>query len=94
MSRSPRRTVEQWQALVDQQHASGLSAPQFCQRNNLGYPSFCAWRKRLNQSTDVAGTQPAFVELTTPPETHVPNSAVWKVELDLGAGVCLRITRP
>jgi hypothetical protein len=47
------RTPEQWQALVDQQRVSGLSAPQFCKQENIGYASFCNWRKRLSDpSTD------------------------------------------
>lgn len=52
------RTTEQWQVLVDQQRDSGLSAPQFCKQENIGYASFCNWRKRLSdQSTnDSAGS--------------------------------------
>jgi len=47
------RTPEQWQTLVDQQRASGLSAPQFCKQEKIGYASFCNWRKRLSDpSTD------------------------------------------
>lgn len=42
------RTREQWQALVDQQRDSGfLSATRFCEQQNIGYASFCNWRKRL-----------------------------------------------
>ncbi|WP_225316930.1 MULTISPECIES: IS66 family insertion sequence element accessory protein TnpA [Marinobacter] len=41
------RTEEQWRALVDQQRNSGLSAPKFCKQENIGYASFCNWRKRL-----------------------------------------------
>ncbi|WP_422822669.1 IS66 family insertion sequence element accessory protein TnpA, partial [Vreelandella titanicae] len=42
------RTPEQWQALVDQHRDSGLSASQFCKQENIGYSSFCNWRKRLS----------------------------------------------
>lgn len=45
--RRQRRAAEQWQALIDQQQASVLSAKAFCQEQNLGYASFCVWRKRL-----------------------------------------------
>ena len=31
------RTSAQWQALVDQQQASGLSAVQFCKQHDVGY---------------------------------------------------------
>lgn len=45
---SKHRTPEQWQALVDQQRDSGLSAPQFCSQQNIGYASFCKWRNRIS----------------------------------------------
>jgi len=93
MSRSPRRSAKQWQELIDQQLASGLSAPHFCKENNLGYPSFSAWRKRLTQSTNNASVPPAFVELTTPQKQTTPSPPAWTVELDLGSGVCLRIAQ-
>ena len=93
MSLSPRRSARQWQELVDQQLASGLSAPHFCKENNLGYPSFSAWRKRLTQSTEDASVSPAFVELTTPQKQTTSNPGAWKVELDLGSGMCLRIAQ-
>ena len=44
------RTSAQWQALVDQQHASGVSAVQFCKQQDIGYASFCNWRKRLSDN--------------------------------------------
>lgn len=42
------RTEEQWRALIDQQRNSGLSASKFCKQENIGYASFCNWRKRLS----------------------------------------------
>ncbi len=41
------RTAEQWYALIEQQRESGLPAKAFCQQHDLGYISFCNWRKRL-----------------------------------------------
>jgi hypothetical protein len=41
------RPQEQWQALVDQQRDSGLSATQFCKQEDIGYapsPPTCANR--------------------------------------------------
>jgi len=48
-SRAPRRSAEQWQALVKQWQQSGQSAKDFCREHDLGYASFCQWRKRLEQ---------------------------------------------
>ena len=61
------RTPEQWQALVDQQRVSGLSAPQFCKQENIGYASFCNWRKRLSDPStdDSAGSgEASFLDLS------------------------------
>jgi len=46
------RPPEQWQALVDQQRDSGLSATQFCKQEGVGYASFCNSRKRLRDGHD------------------------------------------
>ena len=45
-----RRNKAQWQALVDQQQQSQLSATAFCKTQHIGYASFCQWRKRLSQA--------------------------------------------
>ena len=47
MSQSTRRTPEQWQALVDQWQGSGQSMARFCETQEIGYASFCHWRKRF-----------------------------------------------
>ncbi|MEQ8819900.1 MAG: helix-turn-helix domain-containing protein [Sumerlaeia bacterium] len=36
-----------WQAAVDQQMVSGLSAAAFCREQGLSYQSFISWRKRF-----------------------------------------------
>lgn len=61
------RPPEQWQALVDQQRDSGLSATQFCKQEGVGYASFCNWRKRLfNGHGDSAGFGEAgFLDLSS-----------------------------
>ena len=90
-----------WQKLVDQQERSGLSGAQFCRQENVRYASFMGWRKRLQVSTPQPGpvVPSAFVELTAPSNTS--QDAISKpspdtnlcVELSLGAGIELRITR-
>ena len=96
-SRRPRRAATQWQQLVAQQQASGLSAPAFCKREDLSYASFIQWRRRLGQSelTISSGTteETRFIELTAPcGSSEVPER--WLIELDLGGGVQLRIAQP
>lgn len=99
-SRRPRRSAAQWQQLVTEQTASGLSAPTFCSQNDLPYASFIQWRRRLSTSKPAKSSVPSsspvasrFIELTTPPApTETPER--WLIELDLGAGVRLRIAQP
>jgi hypothetical protein len=97
-TRQPRRTAEQWQALIDQQSRSTLSAPQFCAEQSIGYQSFMSWRKRLSASSEdsnqTSHSKPSFVELTGPVESsHDTTNRTWHIELDLAPGVQLRIAR-
>lgn len=88
-SRQSRRTTEQWQAIVDSYLSSGLTAPQFCKRENLSYPSFIKWKKRLSEQEMAGSDIPSFIELTQAPVEQTR----WLIELDLAPGVQLRIAR-
>ena len=90
------RTPEQWQALVDQQRASGLSAPQFCKQENIGYASFCNWRKRLSdQPTDDpdGSGEASFVDLSSLMGASQSSGPGWNIVLSLGNGVELRLSQ-
>ncbi len=90
------RTPEQWQVLVDQQRRSGLSAAQFCKRENIGYASFCNWRKRLSdQSTDDSASsgEASFVDLSSLMGTSQSSGSGWNIVLSLGNGVELRLSQ-
>lgn len=90
------RTPEQWQALVDQQRASGLSAPQFCKQEHIGYASFCNWRKRLSgRSTGDSSDsgEAGFLDLSSLMSTSQSSSPSWNIVLSLGNGVELRLSQ-
>ena len=95
----PRRSPEQWQVLVDRQADSGLSALRFCKEHDISYPSFTQWRKRLSSTAAVDAATPAkptFIELTKTEQhapVHSPAQGNWLIELELGAGVTLRIAK-
>lgn len=96
-TRKPRQNPAHWQSIIDQQLASGLSAPQFCALHDVTYQSFMRWRKKL--AADPVGiapvdSHPDFVELTAP-DNHSPvvTTSLWHIELDLAPGVQLRIAR-
>lgn len=90
------RTEEQWLALVDQQRNSGLSAPKFCKQENIGYASFCNWRKRLSDPStdDSAGSGEAnFLDLSSLTGTSSSSGPGWNIVLSLGNGVELRLSQ-
>lgn len=90
------RTPEQWQALVDQQRDSGLSAPQFCKQQGIGYASFCNWRKRLaDQLTDHSpdSGEASFLDLSSLMGASTSSGPGWNIVLSLGNGVELRLSQ-
>lgn len=91
-----RRTPEQWQALVDQQRDSGLSAMQFCKQQGIGYASFCNWRKRLSECpvSDSSGSGEAgFLDLSSLMGASSSSGPGWNIVLSLGNGVELRLSQ-
>lgn len=95
-SRRPRRSATQWQALILQQAESDLSAKAFCHQHDIPYASFMNWRRRLGDNASPQSSDerlPMFVELTTSSSGHVEPPRNWLIELDLGAGMQLRIAR-
>ncbi|MCK5921550.1 MAG: hypothetical protein KAG66_11460 [Methylococcales bacterium] len=100
-----RRSAQQWRSLVEKQHDSGLSAPAFCKTQGIAYQSFMTWRKRLAAS-DRSAVVPdsSFIELTPSAGTEPGESTAMGdmapaasmptcIELSLGGGIELRITR-
>lgn len=92
------RTPEQWQALVDQQRDSGLSASQFCKEQNIGYASFCKWRKRLlDQPVRVSeasdSSEAGFLDLSSLMGASSSTGSGWNIVLSLGNGVELRLSQ-
>lgn len=76
------RTDAQWQALFESQRRSGLTIDAFCRREGISVSSFNRRRAMLRSPE-------AFVELPS----LAAALPVLRIELDLGAGVVLRISR-
>jgi hypothetical protein len=95
-----RRSEAQWRALVSAFAKSGLSRRAFCARQGVPVSTLDWWRKRLGvvprAGASRAGSDALFVELSPPVSaTSDTRDSVpaWDVELDLGAGVVLRVRR-
>jgi len=90
---TPRRSTEQWQALVEHWQRSGQSAKQFCREQSLGYASFCQWRKRLTKADEPetgSGSEPGFIDLSS---IGPSSSGNWHIVLSLGNGVELKLSQ-
>ncbi len=73
-----------------------LSAMQFCKQENIGYASFCNWRKRLSDQAvgDSADSGEAgFLDLSSLMGTSPSSGPGWNIVLSLGNGVELRLSQ-
>lgn len=89
--RVPRKSPDQWLALIQQWQQSELTAQQFCKEQALGYATFCKWRQRLTGMPRSDDPGVSFVDLGAMAGTV--SSAGWQIVLSLGNGVELRLTQ-
>ena len=92
-----RRSREEWQALVSEQQASGLTQSAFCRQRGLALSTFHYWKRKLASAktgdgangSAVLGGQPAFTEIALPSSSTDAGGEGQpsEVELELGAGV-------
>ena len=78
-----RRTPDQWRAIFQHFERSGLTIPQYCQREHLPLSTFQRWRHQLRDHT------PTFIDAGP---LHSPGAAL-SITLDLGGGITLHIAR-
>jgi len=103
IAKSPRRSREQWAAIVSECQRSGLHPEVFCQQQRLHYATFRRWRSTLRVAesetrASVSSSSPALIELTPPPaqqqRERVDATSPGLVELSLGEHWVLRIHPP
>ena len=81
-------TRRRWQQRLDRFRHSGLTVPEFCDREGISTASFYAWRRRLQTDTAPSAVdEPRLVpvRLVTPPPSA-------PVELLLPSGVVVRLS--
>lgn len=98
-----RRTPAEWQAILERQAVSGLSQEAFCSSEGIALSTFARWKSRLAgalaaREPDRSPPSELFAKLALPAEARScgpasPAERGWDIELELGAGVCLRIRR-
>ena len=90
--RSRRRTASEWRELLSQFERGGQSRTAFCSSQGLSLSTFDLWRRKL-RGTSVQrerSSESMFVEVA---QVEPTRSLSWDVELELGAGVVLRVRR-
>ena len=87
--RAGRKSRAEWVELMAAYEAGNRSQREFCDHHEVAYSTFGYWRKRLRQSVlpVIAAAEP-LVELSP---FALDDSRDWRVELDLGCGVMLRV---
>ena len=98
--RKKRRNRSEWEQLIQAYNVSGLSSKQFCLANDLGYASFCQWRRQLSgemttshRSDSNEAISSSFIDISgLSPLRHgevdsSSSSASWQIVLRLGNGV-------
>lgn len=83
---SNRRSRGQWEELIARYEAGNASQREFCAQHGVAYSSFCYWRKRLRASS--ASEVVPLVELGALAQS---DARPWRIEIDLGQGVVLRV---
>ncbi len=83
-----RRDRSAWEQLMAQYEASDLPQRLFCEQHEIAYSTFSYWRKQLRQSAKHENHPASLIEL---PMLGTGESQSWRVELDLGKGMVLRL---
>lgn len=85
-----RKSRAQWVELMAMYEAGVLSQREFCEQHEVAYSTFGYWRKRLRSPTlPVMAVAEPLVELS--PFGVADDTPPWRVELDLGCGLVLRV---
>jgi hypothetical protein len=84
-----RRSRAQWEELMTGYEAGNQTQHEFCAERGIAYSSFCYWRKRLRSAASNESTIPSLIELPALVSDETPS---WRVVLELGAGIVLRIS--
>ena len=92
MARYQRRSQTEWKSLLSDFEPSGLSVKEFCTANTISQGSFYKWRQRLAGPASTQTDTP-FVDISALVPDSVVVGSPWRIELDLGDGVTLRLNR-
>lgn len=88
-----RRTKTQWQQLLNDFDAGQYNVVEFCKLHQVSCSTFYQWRKKLmDEPKDDAA--PLFVQMSQSDNLQSSTTPAWDIELELGAGIILRMKKP
>ncbi len=95
-----RRSQSQWQELVEAHSNSELSQKAFCEQQGISIASFGYWKRKLKAKSrhvspadQAPDASDAWIELPLAVQPGGNKGSTWNIELDLGNGLCLRLTQ-
>jgi hypothetical protein len=89
-----RRSRDQWRELLERFEQSSQSREEFCREQGVTVGHFNRQRRALSKAVSrsaVKAAKPLFLEVAS---QAGPEVEAWDIELELGAGVILRLRRP
>jgi len=93
MSNHPRHSAAQWQRLVDEYQESDLTQKAFSEQHGIPLSAFGYWKRKLSAaSSSDQCAESSWLDLSTLTVAG-EQSGSWKIELDLGNGVVLRLNQ-
>lgn len=96
MASYQRRSRSEWQSLMSTFESSGLSVKGFCTTNALSQASFYQWRQRLAEPSSAPANPLSslpFIDVSALSSELSMVGTPWRIELDLGDGLTLRLNR-
>ena len=88
--KAARRSRAEWEELMSAYETSDLPQREFCRVNGVSYSTFGYWRKRLRTAAvDAVDATASLLDVTS--LVSGAEEVPWRVELDLGGGLVLRL---
>ncbi len=90
-----RRSADEWNRIIADYKASGLTQRDFCQQRDIAYSSFTNWliklkKLRMDLSTE-SRPPPLFIDVSADKPLFQNEDNEWDVELAFANGTVLRL---
>ena len=94
MKNKVHRTAKQWHQLVSEFDPSQHTVNTYCKANKIGTSSFYKWKDKLGLPELTEKEEiPAFIPIQTQPPSSTQKTPEWDLELELGHGIILRLSK-